>query len=118
MVGKHGFPVVLAAVVVGLGTWAFVYATTKVFGQNGYLSKVTDKVFGDDGLAEQIVSEHKLFVRSVKEDNTETKEAVKSALAMSELHYAKSKEQQAIWTSCGRDFCAAIEEVSDKIGVR
>lgn len=118
LVSDHGTTIVIATIVIVLCTWAFVFTVLKLFGKSGLVPYVIDKVFGDDGYAERLVGEHTKFVQSVAATNTDTKELVKGALAVGEVHLARQKNTHEMLAGCGHDFCDALEVITTKMGMQ
>jgi hypothetical protein len=65
----HGTQIVITALAVGLVTWGLVFVVIRLFGKEGLVPQITDKLFGDNGIIERVVAEYTHFVRSVIEVN-------------------------------------------------
>jgi hypothetical protein len=69
MFADHGAQIVITALAVGLVTWGLVFVIVRLFGKDGLIPQITEKLFGDNGIVERVVAEYTHFVRSVVEVN-------------------------------------------------
>lgn len=118
LVSTHGAAIVITGIAIMLVTWSIIFIVTKLFGSNGLVSVVADRLFGEDGLAEQIVKEHREFVQSVSQSNVQTTDMIKGAMAMSKVQLEMHKDTQELLAGCGQEFCAVIDTVADRLGMQ
>jgi hypothetical protein len=117
LVGDYGAMIVITAVVIMLVTWGAVFVVLRLFGKKGLVPWAFSRFLGDDGYVEQVVSEHNKFVSSVSQSNTDTKDMVKGALALSEVHLARDKRTHEMVIGCGEHFCDVLDHVGEKLEI-
>lgn len=117
LVGDNGAMIVITAVVIMLVTWGAIFVVLKLFGKNGLVPWAFSRFLGDDGYVDKVVNEHNKFVQSVSATNSDTKEMVKGALALYEVHLSRQKDTHVMVVGCGKDFCEAIETIATRSGI-
>lgn len=117
LIGDNGAMIVITAVAIMLTAWAVIFVVLKLFGKNGIVPWIVEKFMGVDGYVDSVVQEHNKFVKSVSQTNTDTKEMVKGALALSEVSLARQKNTHDMIVGCGHDFCGALDIVANRLEI-
>lgn len=75
LVGDNGAMIVITGVVIMLVTWGIIFVTVKLFGENGVVWWAANRLMGEGGYVDRVVTEHSSFVSSVREVNAKIVES-------------------------------------------